>query len=154
MKKPTETGQYEIYELSEDEQVKPEEDRKDKLIDELGELNDNEKAILERMRGVKQGPTSKIPKSETDWISVSVGQTATIAGLNFKISHISKGFLVLEAGGSPQKEEEEADKESVWTQLQCTGARSLIRIDGTPFYVETRILSMPNEDTKEENPGE
>ena len=111
--------------------------KNDRLMSELGELNPNEKAILDRMRGVK-----KVEDSETDWISVTVGQPAEIAGVRFKISHISKGFIVLEADDTPA---EEREKETVWTQLRPIGAKSLIRIDGTPFYVETRILSTKTE---------
>jgi hypothetical protein len=90
VKEISETGEIEIYDLVEDEEITP---GKDPLIDELGELNDSEKAILDRMRGVKQDPEPAAPESETDWISVSVGQPAKIAGIRFKISHISKGFL-------------------------------------------------------------
>lgn len=117
-------------------------EKSDRLMSELGELNPNEKAILDRMRGVK-----RTDKEDADWISVTVGQSAEIAGVRFRISHISKGFIILEADDAPTEEKE---KEVVWTQLSCTGAKSLIRIDGTPFYVETRILSTaegPEKDT-------
>lgn len=103
----------------------------DELISELGEINPAEKAILDRMRG------KKVEMGDTEWISVTVGQSAEIAGVRFRISHISKGFIVLEADDAPVEKE----KEVAWTQLSCTGAKTLLRIDGTPFYVETRILS-------------
>lgn len=108
-------------------------------IDELEELNDCEKAILNRMKGIPA------PKKRPDWISVTVGQRVSVAGLAFKISHISKGFLVLELDSKNTPDEEEY----TWEQLKCTGAKSLIRIDGTPFFVETRVLTAAGKKTSE-----
>lgn len=110
------------------------------LVDELAELNANEKAILSRMKGLP-------PKKRPDWISVTVGQRVSIDGLTFKISHISKGFLLLELTSQNASGD---DDEYVWNQLKCTGAKSLIRIDGTPFFVETRVLTAESEKPPEE----
>lgn len=123
----SETGEIEIYDLIEDEKTPTE---TDSPPNDIEELTDAERLILDEMRDTKS-------ESGGGWAAISVGQPVEVAGAQFKISHISKGFLILEADRSV----EGTDKERVWKQLQRTGARSLIRIDGTPFYVETRVLS-------------
>jgi len=157
----SETGEIEIYDLVEDEEMEAE--SSDPLLEELGELNDSEKAILERMRGVKKSSAPPDPANlsldgtpATNWSSVSVGQNVEFSGFRFRVSHISQGFILLESDESPANEPEAFESPvSVWTQLKCTGARSLIRIDGTPFYVETRILTAVEKEPEkeEENSG-
>jgi hypothetical protein len=161
IKELSETGEIEIYDLVEDEEI----ENPDPLLEELGELNESEKAILERMRGAKKETAPPNPSNlsldgtpATNWSSVSVGQNVEFAGFRFRISHISQGFILLESDESPANEPEAVESPvSVWTQLKCTGARSLIRIDGTPFYVETRILTAvekePEQEKEEENSG-
>jgi hypothetical protein len=160
VKELSETGEIEIYDLVEDEEMDLE--SPDQLIEELGELNESERAILERMRGVKKAPQPPDPANlsldgtpATNWITLSVGQNVELSGFRFSISHISQGFILLESDESPANEPETFESPaSVWTQLKCTGARSLIRIDGTPFYVETRILTAVEERHEEENEEE
>lgn len=146
VKELSETGEIEIYDIDED--------GNDPLIEELGELNDTEKAILDRMRGAKKevapSNVSLDGSPAPNWAAVTVGQSVEFSGFRFKISHISQGFIVLEAEERPANEPEASDGSApVWTQLQCTGARSLIRIDGTPFFVETRILTGVEEEVKD-----
>jgi len=143
------TEHIEEIDLADIEQIEPEKVEMSGLLDELGELNDNEKAILERMRGAKK-ETIPVNINDVDsadpnanWISICVGQPLEVGGIKFKISHISAGFIILEMDETTRNDE--PTEECVWEQLQCTGARSLIRIDGTPLYVETRILSSTKE---------
>ena len=158
IKELSETGEIEIYDLVEDD-MDPE---PDPLLEELGELNESEKAILERMRGAKKEDVPSNPanlsldgKPATNWASVSVGQNVEFSGFRFRVSHISQGFILLESDESPANEPEAFESPaSVWTQLKCTGARSLIRIDGTPFYVETRILTAVEKELEEEKEEE
>lgn len=112
---------------------KKEELAKSPRIGEPDELNANERAILNRMKNPQI-------LEKPDWISVTVGQRISIAGLVFEISHISKGLLILELDSRNKQDTEEY----AWEQLKCTGAKSLIRIDGTPFFVETRVLTTKN----------
>ena len=70
-----------------------------------------------------------------------MGQSVSIDGFNFIISHISKGFLILESDKNKKTTDKEEIKEEVWKRLHYVGPCSLLRIEGTPLYVETRILS-------------
>lgn len=152
VKELSETGEIEIYDIEEEDASKG-----DPLIEELGELNDTEKAILERMRGALKEPfpaaqarVSLDGSPATEWAAITVGQNVAVSGLQFKISHISQGYVVLEADESPKSGPKPPEAEPpTWTQLQCTGARALIRIDGTPFFVETRILTGVIEEEKD-----
>lgn len=119
--------------------------------DDSGELNSKERAILDSMKSVKRTtiPTKSYliseDKDKPKWAPLSIGQDVVVAGFSFKISHISKGFLILESDSSKQEEIEEELKEEVWKRLKASGPRSLLRIDGTPLYVETRILTAVEE---------
>lgn len=120
-----------------------------------GEISELERSIIDKMEEAQKKALKETLKetvaaqpylvSEKEdsprWMSLSVGQAVKIDGFGFRISHISKGFLILESDKNRKTTDKEELKEEVWKRLHYVGPCSLLRIDGTPLYVETRILS-------------